>query len=84
MHLIRRKATRAVVGGWECYDHRWKRVRGEGQRPVRDGLAVVYDPDDSVSRLHPQYEVLVEACSYYLEVGRSLVVRVGWAGWRLK
>lgn len=28
----------------------------------------VYDPDDSIGRFHPRYELLIEACAYYLEV----------------
>lgn len=33
---------------------------------------VVYDPDDEVSRFHPQYELLVEACAHYIEVSGGL------------
>jgi len=40
-------------------------------RPFDDarlGPAVVYDPDDQIGRFHPQYELLVEACAFYLGV----------------
>ncbi|CAM9122399.1 unnamed protein product [Scytosiphon promiscuus] len=32
------------------------------------GPAVVYDPTDRISRFHPAYELLVEACAFYLQV----------------
>lgn len=34
---------------------------------TRLGPVVVYDPTDRVGRFHPQYELLVEACAFYLQ-----------------
>lgn len=49
----------------------------KGYDDSRLGPALVYDPSDNVGRFHPQYELLVEACAFYLQVRLELCLSSG-------